>query len=191
MANNNNLIIAGIVALGVAVIAGLYWNNTTDNDADTLSNQETASPTATPVEDDNDDTANNPGLFGRLTENNNLSTVVTAIRASELTETLQGDDPYTIFAPTNEAFAALPEGTLDNLLNNRDQLTSILNYHIVMGEYDQFTDGQMLTTVQGQTLRVSERDGQWYVNDNIRVLDADVDTPDGAIYTIDGILMPQ
>lgn len=125
--------------------------------------------------------------------NEDLSTLVQAVTAANLVETLQGEGPFTVFAPTNEAFAAVGEQALQELLQpaNREQLGSILTYHVVEGELtaSQLEDGQRLETVNGETLRV-RIDG-----DRVRVGDAtvvqpDVDASNGVVHVIDSVLMP-
>ena len=127
-----------------------------------------------------------------------LSTLVTAVVAASLVETLQSDGPFTVFAPTNDAFAALPAGTLDTVLKpeNVDQLKSILTYHVVAGKVmaADLTDGQEITTVQGGKLVVEITDGKVYVidaNDNqVTVEIADVNADNGVVHVVSGVLLP-
>lgn len=120
-----------------------------------------------------------------------LSTLVEAVTAADLAETLQGEGPFTVFAPTNAAFEALPEGALDELLQNKQELTDVLTYHVVEGEMRaaDLEDGQTLTTVNGEELTVSIE------GDEVRVGDATVAMPDvaasnGVVHVIDSVLMP-
>lgn len=127
-----------------------------------------------------------------------LSTLVTAVKAASLVDTLQSTGPYTVFAPTNEAFEALPAGTLDTLLKpeNVDQLKSILTYHVVAGKVmaSDLKDGQEITTVQGGKLTVSITDGQVYLTDakgnKVMVEKADVNADNGVVHVINGVLLP-
>lgn len=130
--------------------------------------------------------------------NPDFSTLVAAIQAAGLVETLKGPGPFTVFAPTNAAFAALPAGTLDSLLlpENRDQLVAILTYHVVPGAVtsDQII-GQRIEvgTVQGKTVRVVGTTNKLGVS--VRVNDANVTTADliatnGVIHVIDKVLLP-
>ncbi|MEM1432105.1 MAG: fasciclin domain-containing protein [Pseudomonadota bacterium] len=122
-----------------------------------------------------------------------FGTLVAAVTAAGLVDTLKGDGPFTVFAPTNDAFAALPAGTVESLLEpeNRDQLVSILTYHVVPGAItsDQLA-GQRLDveTVQGGTVHVDGRNGV-RVN-NARVISADVIASNGVIHAIDTVLLP-
>jgi uncharacterized surface protein with fasciclin (FAS1) repeats len=122
-----------------------------------------------------------------------LSTLVKAVTAAELAETLQGDGPFTVFAPTNDAFAAVGQDALADLLKprNREQLASVLTYHVVPGEMQaaDLQDGQMLETVQGESLPVSVEGDQVKVGD-ATVAQADVEASNGVVHVIDAVLMP-
>jgi uncharacterized surface protein with fasciclin (FAS1) repeats len=123
----------------------------------------------------------------------NLSTLVQAVTAAELVETLQGEGPFTVFSPTNQAFAALDDQLLNGLLQpaNRDELRSVLTYHVVPGELtaDKLEDGQKLETVQGETLTV-RIDGDSVKVDDATVVQPDVDAANGVVHVIDGVLTP-
>lgn len=123
----------------------------------------------------------------------NLTTLVAAVKAADLVETLSGKGPFTVFAPDNDAFDALPAGTLDDLLKpeNKKTLTSILTYHVVPGTYaaSDLKDGQELTTVNGETLTVSVKDGTVKVGD-ATVTQADVFQSNGVAHVIDTVLQP-
>jgi uncharacterized surface protein with fasciclin (FAS1) repeats len=121
------------------------------------------------------------------------TTLVAAVSAAGLVETLNGDGPFTVFAPTNEAFGALPEGTVESLLEpeNKDQLTSILTYHVVSGNVKaaDLSDGQEVTTLQGGKFKVTIQDGKVYINDAV-VTGADIEGVNGVVHIIDGVLLP-
>lgn len=123
-----------------------------------------------------------------------FETLVAAVTAADLVDTLKGEGPFTVFAPTDEAFAKLPEGTLDDLLKpeNKDKLASILTYHVVPGKV-MSTDiaGKMTnaTTVQGQDISVDATDGV-KVNE-ATVTQADIETSNGVIHVIDTVILPQ
>ncbi len=123
----------------------------------------------------------------------NLSTLVAAVKAADLVETLSGEGPFTVFAPDNAAFEKLPEATLADLLKpeNKQQLTDILTYHVVPGTYaaSDLTDGQELKTVNGETLAVSVKDGTVKVGD-ATVTQADVFQSNGVAHVIDTVLQP-
>ena len=128
-----------------------------------------------------------------------LSTLVKAVTAAGLVDTLKGEGPFTVFAPTNDAFAKLPEGTLESLLlpENKEQLASLLTYHVVSGEVmsSSLQNGQVVTTVNGGTLTVELMDGKAYLVDakggKAMVTTADVKTSNGVVHIIDAVVMPQ
>ncbi len=123
-----------------------------------------------------------------------LSTLVDAVVAADLVETLQSEGPYTVFAPTNEAFAALPPAELERLLKpaNKDELANILTYHVVSGDVmaADLYDGQMVETVQGGKLKVSI-DGDTVMIGDAQVTQADIETSNGTVHVIDSVLLPQ
>jgi uncharacterized surface protein with fasciclin (FAS1) repeats len=122
----------------------------------------------------------------------NLSTLAATLGAAGLIETLKGDGPFTVFAPTDEAFSKIPSATLSELLHpeNRTNLISILTYHVVNGRVtaDEVTDLKSATSLQGQTLKISTKDGL-EIND-AKVLTADVQATNGVIHIIDAVLAP-
>ncbi|MCX6320148.1 MAG: fasciclin domain-containing protein [Bacteroidetes bacterium] len=127
------------------------------------------------------------------------TTLVAAVKAAGLVETLKSAGPFTVFAPTNEAFGKLPAGTVDKLLKPemKAALTGILTYHVVAGalKSTDLKDGQKLKTVQGEELTIGYKDGKWSVTDakggmaNITI--ADVISSNGVTYVIDAVLMPK
>ncbi len=122
------------------------------------------------------------------------TTLVAAVKAAGLAETLSGTGPFTVFAPTNEAFAKLPAGTVDNLLKPemKKDLTNILTYHVVSGKLmaADLKDGQKLKTVEGGELTVSVKDGKVMIN-GANVTIADVVSSNGVTHVIDAVLMPK
>jgi uncharacterized surface protein with fasciclin (FAS1) repeats len=134
------------------------------------------------------------------------TTLVAAVKAAGLVDTLEGAGPFTVFAPTNAAFAALPAGTVDNLLKpeNKGTLTQVLTYHVVPGRYDRMAidtaikaapGGKlMLKTVEGETLTLADANGGLWVTDQkgntARVTIADVYQSNGVIMVVDKVLMP-
>ncbi len=124
--------------------------------------------------------------------NNDFSTLVAAVKAAGLVETLKSDGPFTVFAPTNDAFAALPAGTVDDLLKpeNKDKLTAILTYHVVPGKVmsSDLKDDMMAKTAQGGEVKVDLDNGPM-VND-AKVINADIGADNGVIHVIDKVLIP-
>lgn len=135
-----------------------------------------------------------PGTIVDVAASNpDFETLVAAVTAAGLVETLSGEGPFTVFAPTDEAFDALPAGLLDALLlpENKDALTSILTYHVVSGEV-MSTDVKPgdVTTVEGEAIVVTTPDGKVVLNDTATVTAVDVDASNGVIHVIDGVLVP-
>lgn len=124
----------------------------------------------------------------------NVTTVVAAVKAAGLVDTLKGPGPFTVFAPTNAAFAKLPKGTVESLLKPemKKDLTSILTYHVVAGRYTaaDLKDGMTLKTVNGATLKVSNVNGVVKINGSAMVETADVISSNGVTHVIDTVLMP-
>ncbi|WP_243635885.1 fasciclin domain-containing protein [Hymenobacter edaphi] len=121
------------------------------------------------------------------------TTVVAAVKAAGLVETLKGAGPFTVFAPTNAAFEALPAGTVDGLLKpeSKAKLTKVLTYHVVPGALKaaDLTDGQELTTVEGEKLKVSVKDGKVMVG-GATVTIPDVVSSNGVTHVVDKVLLP-
>ena len=122
-----------------------------------------------------------------------LNTLVAAVKAAGLVDTLKGAGPFTVFAPTDEAFAKLPPGTVDDLLKpeNKEKLTAILTYHVVPGKVTaaQAMKLNSAKTVQGSTVEVTRGNGGVMVN-NAHVVKADVMTDNGVVHVIDTVLLP-
>jgi uncharacterized surface protein with fasciclin (FAS1) repeats len=123
-----------------------------------------------------------------------FTTLVTAVQAAELVDTLKSEGPFTVFAPTDDAFAALPEGTLDTLLlpENKQQLTDILLYHVVPGQVmaSDVVGLTSATTVLGKDATVTVEDGKVFLNDNVEIIITDIETSNGVIHVIDTVLLP-
>jgi uncharacterized surface protein with fasciclin (FAS1) repeats len=131
------------------------------------------------------DTAMSTGSF---------NTLVAAVQAAGLVDTLKGDGPFTVFAPTDAAFAKLPAGTVEELLEpaNRDKLVAILTYHVVPGRImaaDIAGKQAMVKTVQGQSIDVNATKG--VMVDAANVTTADIETSNGVIHVIDSVIMPK
>ena len=121
------------------------------------------------------------------------STLVTAVQAAGLVDVLSNAGPFTVFAPTNAAFAKLPAGTVEDLLKpeKKDVLTDILQYHVSVGVYktDLFTDGQVIGQVNGGNISITKKDGKFIVNGNANII-ATVPASNGIVYVIDEVLLP-
>lgn len=121
-----------------------------------------------------------------------FSTLVTAVQAAGLVDTLKSEGPFTVFAPTDDAFAALPEGTVEGLLNDIPALTNVLLYHVVPGAVHaaEVVKLDTATTAQGSAIKISVKDGEVYLNDTVKVIMTDIEASNGVIHVIDGVLLP-
>ena len=123
-----------------------------------------------------------------------FNTLAAALQAAGLVETLKSEGPFTVFAPTDEAFAKLPEGTVENLLKpeNKDQLIAILTYHVVAGSVtaDQVVNLESADTVQGTSVQISVEYGKVRIN-NATVTATDIEATNGIIHVIDTVLLPE
>ncbi len=127
-------------------------------------------------------------------ENGNFNTLVAAVNAAGLAETLSGPGPFTVFAPTDAAFAKLPAGTIDALLADKEKLASILTYHVISGKVIASditsSNGARPATINGQKLDITVRAGNVYVN-GAQVTMTDVQASNGFIHVINGVLLPK
>ncbi len=125
--------------------------------------------------------------------NGSFKTLVAAVTAAGLVETLSSAGPFTVFAPVDDAFSALPEGTVETLVlpENKDQLTGILTYHVVAGKVmsGDLSDGMKAKTVNGAEITIQLNDGKVMINDAEVVL-ADVETSNGVIHVINKVILP-
>ena len=123
-----------------------------------------------------------------------FNTLAAALKAADLVHTLKGKGPFTVFAPTDAAFAKLPAGTLDDLLKpeNKAKLVSILTYHVVPGAVSSSQVAKMTSakTVEGQSVKVSTKDGKVMI-DNANVVTADIIASNGIIHVIDSVILPK
>jgi uncharacterized surface protein with fasciclin (FAS1) repeats len=121
------------------------------------------------------------------------TTLVTAIQAAGLVDALSNAGPFTVFAPTNEAFNKLPAGTVEGLLKpeKKDDLTDILQYHVSLGVFktESFTEGQVIGQVNGGNITLTKKDGKWVVNGTATII-ASIPASNGIIHVIDGVLLP-
>ncbi|MCH6233984.1 fasciclin domain-containing protein [Cognataquiflexum rubidum] len=123
-----------------------------------------------------------------------LSTLVAAVKAGDLVGVLKGDGPFTVFAPTNDAFAKLPAGTVENLLKpeNKAQLVAVLTYHVVPGKVysKDLKNGMKAKTAQGSEVTITLKDGKAMV-DNATVTVADIEASNGVVHVIDTVILPK
>jgi uncharacterized surface protein with fasciclin (FAS1) repeats len=165
---------AGVLAAGVIAAA---CTDGTAEETTTTTTATTEAPAADIV-----DTAIAAGQF---------ETLATALQAADLVDTLKGEGPFTVFAPTDEAFAALPEGTLESLLEDIPALTDILLYHVVSGEVlaADVVNLTTATTVQGSDATITV-DGESVMIDEANVVTTDIIASNGVIHVIDAVILP-
>ena len=164
----------------------------TDADETATETTETSTMTEEPMEEEGDEAMDEPGtIVDVAAANPDFETLVAAVTAADLGETLSGEGPFTVFAPTDDAFDALPEGLLDALLlpENVDALTSILTYHVLPAEVmaADVSAGEV-ATVEGSTIAITTDDGVM-VND-ATVVATDVEASTGVIHVIDTVIVP-
>lgn len=194
MDGNSN---AGKMILGIAVLAlivGGIFLFTSSDDSDTADDTSSANETSQAADDAAPEAVEQDNIVELAAGAEDLSTLVAAVQAADLVDTLSSEAAeYTVFAPTNAAFDALPAGTLDDLLlpENKDQLTSILTYHVVANEVfsSDLEDGQVIETINGQSLTVSITDEGVMIGDAM-VVTPDVDASNGVVHIIDTVLLP-
>ena len=179
--------IAAFAVLGVAgLAAGQCESKQSASDCTTGEAYEGAAVLASYAQPEQNlvETAVNAGSF---------NTLVAAVKAADLVDALSGDKPMTVFAPTDEAFAKLPDGTVEMLLKpeNKDKLTEILTYHVVKGRVysDQAVEAGSAKTLQGGKVEIVVEDGKAMVN-NAEIITTDIDASNGVIHVIDTVIMP-
>lgn len=206
--NKTVMIVAGVVL--VAIVGYAVMQSTKSSDSMMKKTSDSAMEQGESTSDDGsmmkDETASKGVMVGgammtpdkdivdNAVNSNEHTTLVAAVKAAGLVETLKGPGPFTVFAPTNAAFEKLPKGTVESLLlpENKAKLTSILTYHVVPGalKAEDLQDGQTLTTVQGETLTVSKKGGVVMIN-GATVTTPDVVSSNGVTHVIDTVLLPQ
>ena len=183
MKRKTPFVIAAVFSVGLLLAACA-------SDDDESSSATTAAPATTAV-------ASDQTCVEIAASTPDFSTLVTAVTEADLADTLSGEGPFTIFAPTNAAFAALPAGTLDTLLEpaNQAQLQGILTYHVVSGEIlAADVEPGAVTTVQGTDFTVAVDSGEVTITDGMggtaKVTDTDITCSNGVIHVIDAVLLP-
>jgi uncharacterized surface protein with fasciclin (FAS1) repeats len=187
-------------AVAAALVLGACGSDDEDGADASETTEESAEAPMESTTDAADESAASADIVDTAVEAGSFETLVTAVQAAELEETLRSDGPFTVFAPTDEAFAALPEGTVDTLLQDpTGDLAGILTYHVVEGEVMAADvaemDGQQVTTVNGATATVNVADdGAVSLTDaagnEVNVVETDIQTSNGVIHVLDGVLMP-
>lgn len=162
-----------------------------ENNADTSSATTTESASGGQEAVVDEDSA--PTIVKLAVGNKDLSTLVTAVQAAELTTSLSNAGPFTVFAPVNEAFDKLPAGTVDDLLKpeNKGKLSDILGHHTYVGviKTEQMTDGQNLGMVDGKNITIKMVNGKPTVNGTVNII-ASVPAANGMVHVVDGVILP-
>ncbi|WP_445223457.1 fasciclin domain-containing protein [Catalinimonas locisalis] len=183
-----SLMTAGMFVAFAACASGGNDNATTD-----AANNDNTTTESTSAMETMEEPSQSMDIVDLAGSQDNLSTLVAAVEAAGLVETLKGEGPFTVFAPTNEAFAALPEGTLEMLLKpeNKDKLVAILTYHVVSGsvESSALSDGMDVATVEGSDIAV-EIEGESVMINNASVVNANVGASNGVVHVIDKVILP-
>lgn len=195
-----------IKALSILALSTVFFFSCGDSKKEASDAMEDAVETVEETVEEQVEEVTTPNIVGVASGNDAFSTLVAAVVAADLAETLSGDGPFTVFAPTNDAFAKLPEGTVETLLKaeNKGQLTSILTYHVISGEYgaaavvdaiNSNNGSYTVPTVQGGTIELSLKDGNVMLKDAnggmSTVVIADVAASNGVIHAIDSVVMPK
>ncbi|MBL8774730.1 MAG: fasciclin domain-containing protein [Acidimicrobiales bacterium] len=178
-----------ILKLGAVAFAAALLVAACSSDGDDESATTTEAPTETTAAPD--DAAAEANIVETAVAAGDFTTLVTAVEAAGLAETLSDEGPYTVFAPTDAAFEALPAGTLDELLADPDALANVLTYHVVDGDVmaADLSDGMEVEALNGETLTITVDGDTVKVND-ATVTTADIVTSNGVIHVIDTVLVP-
>lgn len=176
--------LGGLVIVGL-LIGGIVYFVNRNNDTQTANNESAV------VSEQTTEPAKSNTIVDVASSDPNFSTLVTAVKAAGLADTLSGQGPYTVFAPTNEAFNNLPAGTLDNLLANPEQLKNILTYHVVAGNVmaADVVKLNSANTVNGKPVTITAEGQTVKINDAV-VTKTDIKTDNGVIHVIDKVLLP-
>jgi len=194
---NNKSMIAAIIAVLVLIGGGIgIFALTQDDDTTEVTTSEVQQQE--PVVAEPEQSEVQPNIVEAAQATPQLSTLVAAVIAANLVDTLSGDGPFTVFAPTNDAFAAAIEelGTTAEELLAREDLATILTYHVVAAEVfsSDLTNGQVITTVQGENLTVTIDDSGVMLTDTAgrtaMVVTADIDVSNGVVHLIDNVVLP-
>lgn len=184
------VVIAGVLLVGGILMFGMNRDGNTDSNNVQL--ERGAVTQEMPNEPMQNEQTNERSIVDIAVSDSQFSTLVTALQAAGLVETLSGEGPFTVFAPTNDAFAKLPAETLEEVLADKDQLTAILTYHVVAGKVmaEDVVNLTSADTVQGGELKIDVTGANVMVN-NARVVMTDIEASNGVIHVIDTVLIPQ
>jgi len=185
------LAVAAIAALVAACAGESEGTTTTEAAAEATTTTVAPDPTTTAAEMTTTAAMEEMSILETAEAAGGFTTLIAAVEAAGLTETLEGEGPFTVFAPTDEAFAALPEGTVEGLLEDPEALSNILLYHVVPDAVtsDQVVTLESATTAQGSDVAISVEGDSVMIND-ASVISADIMASNGVIHVIDTVLLP-
>jgi uncharacterized surface protein with fasciclin (FAS1) repeats len=164
-------------------------NSTENNEVQSNKTEDVQSVGQSGVQDD----ASQKNVVQVAVSSKDHITLVNAIKAGELVDALSNAGPFTVFAPTNEAFNKLPAGTVEGLLKpeSKETLVDILQYHVAVGVYksEALKEGQNIGQVNGDNINITKKEGAYYVNGTAKII-ASIPASNGIIHVIDGVLLP-
>ncbi|AZB20742.1 fasciclin domain-containing protein [Kaistella haifensis] len=179
-----------IIILGLVGLALVSCKKNETSTTDSATTTEAVGQGQEAVQDD----VSNPNIVQLAAKNPDLSTLVTAVKAANLTTSLSNAGPFTVFAPLNSAFEKLPAGTVEGLLKpeQADALSDVLGYHTYVGviKEENMTDGQSLGMVNGKNIKITIVDGKPVINGKAKIV-ATVPASNGVVYAIDEVLLPE
>ena len=172
------------------VLASFFACNTPNTEVATTSNATALAPGQSAVKDD----ASQKDVVKVAASSPDHTTLVTAVKAAELVDVLSNAGPFTVFAPTNAAFNALPPGTVESLLkpDQKTTLSDILQYHVAVAVYkpEMLRDGQSISMANGGNIVIGVKDGQITVNGSAKIITT-IPATNGIIHVVDGVLLPK
>lgn len=189
------LLILPVVLLLSACTSNTTSDVTPSSSSNVMEQSATSAPAATSMSQNATMPMASKDIVDTAVGSKDHTTLVAAVTAAGLVDTLKGTGPFTVFAPTNAAFAALPAGTVEGLLKPemKADLTKVLTYHVVPGSYmaKDLKEGLKLKTVQGQEITFTMKNGMWYINDTAKISAADLAASNGVVHVIDSVIMPK
>jgi uncharacterized surface protein with fasciclin (FAS1) repeats len=192
---NNKMIIIGVVAFVIiAAFVALSRDTTPNNEMTDTPEQITEENVMENEEELNEEvpSESEQTIVDIAAGNDNFKTLVAAVQAAGLTDTLSGDGPFTVLAPTDAAFTKLPAGTVESLIQDKEALTKVLTYHVLPGKImaEDIVNLTSATTVQGQDVTIKVEGGKVMIN-NANVVTTDIEASNGVIHVIDTVLLPE
>jgi len=190
MNNQTKIIISGVVLVAVIAAGFLIANSSSDNKTASSSSSNSVSSSSS-----SSSVAATKDIVDTAVAAGNFTSLAKALQAADLVNTLKGAGPFTVFAPTDAAFAKLPADTVKALLTDsakKADLVKILTYHVVSGKVNASEVVKLTSakTVQGSEIKITVKNGEVFLNDNVKVVTTDIQASNGIIHVIDTVLMP-